>query len=48
MALTDLATPLPIVEALVHRECYTRETGHAPLLRLTVADYLRPDRRAAA
>jgi hypothetical protein len=47
IALTDMVDELPIVEALVHEQCYARETGHAPAVRLMLADYLRPSSRAA-
>ena len=48
IADTDMANRLPLVAAIVHRECYTQETGEQPPLRLTLADALRLEKDAAA
>ena len=45
--LADPVAVFAIVNALVHRGCYTRETGQRPSHNLTLADYLRVDRAAA-
>jgi len=47
IALTDMANELPDADTLVHEACYARETGHAPAVRLTLADHLRPLKDAA-
>lgn len=46
--LSDMANRLPVVGALVHRECYTQQPGEEPPLRLTLADTLRLEKDAAA
>jgi hypothetical protein len=43
-----MANRLPLVAAIVHRECYTQETGEQPPFRLTLADALRLEKDAAA
>jgi hypothetical protein len=48
IAPNDMASLLPGSRAVVHRECYTDETGHQPPLRLTLADILRLDGVSAA
>jgi hypothetical protein len=42
-----MANPLPVVGAIVHRECYAQKTGQQAPLRLTLADALRLDEDAA-
>ena len=48
ITLTDMANRLPLVGAIVHRECYAQETGEQPPLRLTLADTLRLEKDVAA
>jgi hypothetical protein len=47
ITLTDMANRLPLVGAIVHRECYAQETGEQPPLRLTLADMLRLEKDVA-
>ena len=41
ITLTDLVNELPIVDALVHRNCYARITGERPAWSQSLAAWLR-------